>query len=337
MNLHLTNYSIQGKFPISIIVPTLNEEKYIEKCLNSIFCQSYPSNLIEIFVIDGGSVDRTVEIVNKLCSDHHNLFILKNNKKKQAAAFNIGIDNFTGELLIRLDAHCIYDSNYIHYCVNHHKISEYGNVGGVCIMKPSSHSNMSKIIELVNSSRFGLGGAAYRVGKKKTFTDSVPFGSFSKKVLSVIGKMNESLPRAEDIEYNARIRRAGFKVLFDPRIISYYYTLPNLKMFLNKMYSNGFAVGVLIRTSRNSISLRHIIPLTCLLALGLGALLSFFYPFYQKALMLIIFIYFMLDLISGIKKISILKVELIPIYMWVVCLTHLYYGISTVHGFIKGK
>lgn len=324
-------------FSVSILIPTLNEEKHIERCLNSIFCQSYHSNIIEIFVVDGGSTDRTVEIVNQLCTEHQNLFLLNNIKKIQASAFNIGIDNFSGDILIRLDAHCAYDSEYVDHCVSYHRSSEYGNVGGWCSIEPGSDTNMSKAIALVSSARFGLGFALYRVGKKKMLTDSVPFGSFTKKVLSKVGKMDETLPRGEDNEYNARIRKTGYKILFDPKIISYYYAPHDLNSFLKKMYSNGYSIGVLIRVSRESISFRHLVPLMYLLALGIGVSLSFFYTLFKFALFLLLTIYFIVILLSGILRCSKHMIQLLPSYILTTYLVHLSYGIGTLHGLIKGK
>ena len=322
---------------VSIIIPTLNEELYIEKCLNSVFLQSYPSNQIEIFVIDGGSLDRTKEITNRLCATHSNLFLLDNEKKIQSAAFNIGIDVSKGDILIRLDAHCFYDSKYIQYCVENHMLSDYGNVGGFCFMETGTNTNMAIVLARVSSSKFGLGGAEYRVGKLKKFTDSVPFGSFTRKILSTVGKMNESLPRGEDNEYNSRIREAGYKILFDPKIISYYCFPLNSKLFLKKYYTNGYSIGILLRIAKKSVSFRHIVPLAFLSALGIGILLSFFITPLRFALPIFICIYFILNILSALTKFSKHEIKLIPIYIYMVFLVHLYYGTGTLLGTIKGK
>ena len=329
--------SMSNILSVSIIIPTLNEELYIEKCLNSVFLQSYPSSQIEIFVIDGGSLDRTKEIINRLCSSHSNLFLLENKKKIQSAAFNIGIDVFKGDILIRLDAHCFYDSKYIQYCVENHTLSDYGNVGGFCFMETGTDTNMAKVLARVSSSKFGLGGAAYRVGKVKKYTDSVPFGSFTRKTLSMVGKMNESLPRGEDNEYNSRIREAGYKILFDPRIISYYCLPLNSKLFLKKYYTNGYSIGILLRIARKSVSFRHLVPLAFLFALSIGILLSFFNTPFKYALLIFVCIYFIMNLLSAVTKFLKHEIKLIPIYIYIVFLVHLHYGIGTLLGLIKGK
>ena len=47
---------------ISVVVPTLNEEAYIERCLKSLSAQNFPH---EIIVVDGGSKDKTVQIADE--------------------------------------------------------------------------------------------------------------------------------------------------------------------------------------------------------------------------------------------------------------------------------
>ena len=89
------------KYPkISIFIPTFNEEKNIKECLNSIFCQDYPKNKLEVFVIDNESSDRTVQIAQK-----YPVKILYNRKIKDAqVSKRIAFDKATGELYFHFDA-----------------------------------------------------------------------------------------------------------------------------------------------------------------------------------------------------------------------------------------
>lgn len=50
---------------ISILIPTLNSERYVEKCLESVRAQDYPQDLIEIIVADAGSVDNTLALLSR--------------------------------------------------------------------------------------------------------------------------------------------------------------------------------------------------------------------------------------------------------------------------------
>jgi succinoglycan biosynthesis protein ExoA len=322
---------------VSIIIPTLNEERHIKICLDSVFDQTYPSTSLEIFVLDGESTDQTVEIIKELQSFHPNLYLLNNKKKIQSAAFNLGLDNSKGDIIIRLDAHCTYESNYILYIVENHLESEYGNVGGYCYVKPGSNTLIANAIALINSSKFGLGGASFRVGKVRKLTDSVPFGAFPKKVISIVGKMNEDLPRGEDNEYNSRLRKAEYKILFDPRIIAYYYSRQNLILFLKQMFDNGFSIGVLMHLSVRAINLRHIIPLLFVGFLIISTFFSFFYTPIGTILVIVLIIYFLLNFINGVQMVSRNEIKLIPIMIFTTFFVHLNYGIGTLYGLVKQR
>jgi succinoglycan biosynthesis protein ExoA len=322
---------------ITIIIPTLNEEKHLSNCLKSVFSQTYPANLTEVYVIDGGSTDKTVEIIKDYQHHHDNLFLLNNRKRIQAAAFNLGVDRAKGELIIRLDAHCYYDPNYVHYCVLNHLEADYGNVGGCWIVIPGSNTLMGKTIALVNSSPFGLGGATYRVGRIKKLVQTVPFGAFPIKILSIIGRMDENMLRGEDNEYNARIIKAGYKILFDPKIKAHYYSRDNLRTFLKQMYNNGFSIGVLIRNTINSVNLRHIIPLFFTLFITIGLILSFAFPVIRTLFLSTLAIYFLFDIVFGIIATIKKQLIIIPLFVYAVFLVHFFYGLGTIVGLFKGR
>ena len=122
---------------ISIIIPTRNEEIYIEKCINSLLdCQSIKldSFKVEFIIVDGMSSDNTVEIIKEKFSNL-NLKILENPKLYQANAMNIGIDNSNNmgddSIIIRADAHSKYPKDYIYKCWQSLVNSRSGNAGSI--------------------------------------------------------------------------------------------------------------------------------------------------------------------------------------------------------------
>lgn len=81
----------------SIIVPNYNKAEYIEDCLNSILNQTYKN--YEIIMIDDGSTDNSVEVINKF-----NINLLKTNRLQAGGARNLGLKHATGDYIIFLDS-----------------------------------------------------------------------------------------------------------------------------------------------------------------------------------------------------------------------------------------
>lgn len=84
---------------ISFIIPTLNAEKVLIKCLNSIKKQKYLKNKIEIIIADGGSTDNTLKIAKK-----YNSIIIKNSLKTAEAGKAVGIKAAQGKYIALIDS-----------------------------------------------------------------------------------------------------------------------------------------------------------------------------------------------------------------------------------------
>lgn len=85
---------------VSVIIPVYNREMTIQKCLNSVMSQTYKP--YEIIVIDDGSTDKTIEIVENIKCSY--LKIIKQNHRGAQAARNVGILNANGDYITFLDS-----------------------------------------------------------------------------------------------------------------------------------------------------------------------------------------------------------------------------------------
>ena len=85
---------------VSVIIPTYNYGKYIEKAIDSVFAQTYKD--FEIIVVDDGSTDNTREIIENKYKDKVKYFYQEN--KGAPSARNKGIEESKGEYLVFLDA-----------------------------------------------------------------------------------------------------------------------------------------------------------------------------------------------------------------------------------------
>jgi len=147
------NVSINNSYKpfISVIVPTRNEEKNIENCINSILNVNYPTELYEIIIVNDRSEDNTLNIISKIAAEHNNVKICnitKNtpnpNLKGKAGAIKIGIDNAKSEYLLMTDADCIVHPNWINTIIQHFATGNKNkeNVGMVCSYTNVKCSNL---------------------------------------------------------------------------------------------------------------------------------------------------------------------------------------------------
>ena len=102
---------------VSIIIPCLNEEKHIGNVIKAIARQTFSLDNMEVLIADGGSKDKTREIIQSKINEFPELSIkiIDNPKKIIPAALNQAIMASKGEMIIRMDAHAIPDENYVKY------------------------------------------------------------------------------------------------------------------------------------------------------------------------------------------------------------------------------
>ena len=102
---------------VSVIAPCRNEAAFIEKAVATILENDYPSQLIEVLVVDGMSTDGTREIVQRIAEQDSRVRLLNNERKIVPSAMNIGIRASRGEYIVRVDCHSTFAPDYISKCV----------------------------------------------------------------------------------------------------------------------------------------------------------------------------------------------------------------------------
>ena len=105
---------------LSIITPAYNVEKYINRCLDSIYNQNFDEKEYEVIIINDGSIDKTESIINEYVNKHGNLRLINQKNQGASIARNTGLKLAKGDLIWYVDSDdAITDnsiSNVIKYC-----------------------------------------------------------------------------------------------------------------------------------------------------------------------------------------------------------------------------
>lgn len=323
---------------ISIIIPCRHEGGFIGKCLDSILGQDYPKENLEVLIVDGMSEDETREIVKNYSSKFSFIKLLDNPDKLTPFGLNVGLKEAKGEIIVRMDAHADYGSDYISKCVKYLKEYDADNVGGIMKTLSRKDAVIAKAIAICLSHPFGAGGSYFRTGSKKIrWVDTVFGGCYKREVFDRIGLFNENLIRSQDIEFNLRLKRAGGKVLLVPEIISCYYPKAiTLKDFFVYNFKNGFWAIYSFKFTKTSLRLRHYISLIFVLGLLLAGFFSILSPFFFWLFIFVFLFYFLFNLYFSAK---IAKREKNLKYIFIMPIAfmarHIGYGLGSIFGVIK--
>lgn len=145
---------------ISIIIPTYNSEKYIVRCLNSLFKQNYSN--IEIIVVDNYSTDNTIPLIKKYYKGIHVIKLFFQKIKGPSFSRNYGLEQATGKYVFFLDSDDWLSDNALESLIKNYK-SEYLNglkLRKVCDAKKESYLHTINVnSDLINNIVFGnIGG-----------------------------------------------------------------------------------------------------------------------------------------------------------------------------------
>ena len=323
---------------VSVIMPCRNEEKFIGKCLDSIVAQDYPKDKLEILIGDGMSEDKTKRVIENYMGRYSFIKLFDNPKKIAPVAQNIGIKNAKGKIIIIMDVHTVYKSDYISKCIKYLKEYEVDNVGGIWKIMPSEKTLINKAIALVSSSFFGAGNAYYRMGYSKgpKFVDTVFLGCYKKETFEKIGLYNENLARSYDMEFNSRLRKAGGKILLVPDIIAYYYPTSTLKEFFKHNFTDGIWAFYPLKFKVPLFKLRHLLPFFFILTLLVSGFISIFFKPFFFAFLFILELYlitsFFFSISIAIREKNLGLSFFLPLAF---ACRHFGYGLGSLVGLIK--
>jgi glycosyltransferase involved in cell wall biosynthesis len=329
-----TRGGLKGYPFVSVIVPCRDEIGRIRGCLDSILNNDYPAERFEIIAVDGRSRDGTKEAL--YAYTRRGVRVLDNPDLITASAMNIGIRAARGDIILKADAHSLFEADYISKCVEFMREYKADNIGGVITTLAGRRGMFAETVAAVLSSRFGVGGSKFRTGTDKpVWSDTAAFGCYRKATLEKLGLYNEKLKRGQDMELNRRLAGRDGRILLHPGLRIRYFASASVADFVVRSFRNGvWAILPFGRSECVPVSFRHLMPLFFVLFLGLCILLSGI-QFFGRLLLLSAGIYFAAAVAAAIESaVRRRKFYLIFTAPFLFFLFHAVYGAGSLIGLI---
>jgi cellulose synthase/poly-beta-1,6-N-acetylglucosamine synthase-like glycosyltransferase len=225
-------------FPsVSMIITTFNEEMVIGKKLSNTVELEYPEDKLGILIVDSGSTDKTREIVENFVQRFKtkvNIHLLTQKERLgKAVALNYALKYCKGDIVILSDADVLLDKDVISKITSNFNDEKIGAVSGIEVIRNPDQSSTTKMERgyrsFYNTVRLG-----------ETNLDSVvmcesEFAAYRRELM-------EEIPQdsvCDDMELTLRVRKKGFRAIYDPTVVFYEYSPIKYKSRLKHKIRRG--------------------------------------------------------------------------------------------------
>jgi glycosyltransferase involved in cell wall biosynthesis len=194
---------------ISVIVPTYNEEKNIERCLKALCNQTFPRKKYEIIVVDGQSKDRTVKIAKKYAR------VVQQKSWGVGGARNDGVKLAKGKIIATTDADTVVPENWLERIEKNFRERSI-----VAVFGPLLPMKKKGLYEFA----FWIGNLLLYLSSRSELHHNIcgANAAFKKQAFLKVGGF-KNLPVCDDVEISIPLKKIG-RVYFDKKMAVKYST-----------------------------------------------------------------------------------------------------------------
>lgn len=230
----------ENKIHISVIIPVLNGEKSIGNCLESMTRLTYPKSKFEVIVVDNGSTDRTIEMVQNFKREHDvNVKMYFQSIRSSYAARNKGVKNASGYIVAFTDADCVVDKDWL---TNAEVYFSNKNIGGIAGEILSERGDT--IVERYTADSGILSQ------KRKFVSGNLPYAQtanaiYRKELFSKIGYFDEMLSGG-DADYSWRmLLNTDYRIIYAEDTVVLHKHRTSLKGLFKQTFKHGYGYELL--------------------------------------------------------------------------------------------
>ena len=252
---------------VTAIMPVRNDAAYLAAAVESVVSQSYDGQL-DLVIAVAPSDDKSEGEAEALAANHERVRMVPNPSGGTAAGLNAALASATGDIIVRVDAHCELAPTYVATAAASLRQHSAANVGGV--QAATGATRFECAVASAMTSRFGVGDAKFHYGGTPGPVDTVYLGVFEAEALRSVGGFDESLKRNQDYELNWRLREAGHTIWFDPELRVTYRPRGTLRSLARQYFEYGQWKREVIRRHPRSLKARQAIAPLTVVGLAVG-------------------------------------------------------------------
>lgn len=241
---------------LTVCIPVYNESEFIDRLIQSLIDASPDDK--EIYLIDGGSTDDTLEKIIAWQLKYPQIKLVNNDLKYVSHGFNMAYRASQSKYITLMGAHAEYPANYFLQGMSLLESEDADAVGGP--LNQAGRTDKGKMIAACMSSLFGVGDSEFRTTKKRGYVQTVAMAIYKRSVFEKIGLLDEELIRDQDDEFHYRMNANGLKILMDPTMEATYYVRDDFRSLWSQYFNYGFYKPLVFKKVRSQLRLRHLVP-----------------------------------------------------------------------------
>jgi glycosyltransferase involved in cell wall biosynthesis len=230
---------------ISVIIPTKDNAKLLEKCLSSLANQNFRD--FEVIVVDGHSTDATPEIAKKYGAKH-----VYEDFGTRGGACNVGAEHAKGKILVFTDDDCTFPTDWLKKINAAFEDKDLAVFGGDDIIDEKKASYFERTLFQIDKSK----GIPKHPQKRLRGCNT----SYRKSIFSSEKGFNPKLRGIEDTELHHRLAKKDYKMKFDPGLYVYHKRRSNFLALFKRMFTNGMSRVQLVKHYRELLSFMDVAP-----------------------------------------------------------------------------